>query len=52
MIGFLCRPPPSTPISYTLPDNMEVHLDQDSYYIPEVMMVGTGTVRVWMGGEG
>ena len=38
-------PPPSTPISYTLPDNMEVHLDQDSYYIPEVMMVGTGTVR-------
>ena len=40
----LSRPPPSTPISYTLPDNMEVHLDQDSYYIPEVMMVGTDTV--------
>ena len=38
-------PPPSTPISYTLPDNMEVHLDQDSYYLPEVMMVGTGTEK-------
>lgn len=36
--------PPSTPISYTLPDNQEVHLDQDSYFLPEVMMEGTGTV--------
>ena len=38
------RPPPTTPISYTLPDNQEVHLDQDAYCIPEVMMTGNGTV--------
>ncbi|KAK8825873.1 hypothetical protein WA577_001042 [Blastocystis sp. JDR] len=36
-------PPPTTPISYTLPDNQEVHLDQDAYYIPEVIMTGNGT---------
>lgn len=34
-------PPPNEAISYTLPDNQEVHLDQDAYYLPEVMMTGT-----------
>ena len=43
------RPPPSTPISYTLPDNQEVHLDKDSYFLPEIMMIGNNTVGfVWM----
>lgn len=42
----MIRPPPTTPISYTLPDNQEVHLDQDAYYIPEVIMTGNGTVFV------
>ena len=46
-----CRPPPSIPISYTLPDNTEVHLDQDSFYLPEVMMVGTGTVSELRSGD-
>ena len=34
-------PPPSESISYTLPDNQEVHLDKDAYFLPEVMMTGT-----------
>lgn len=39
-------PPPNEAISYTLPDNQEVHLDQDAYYLPEVMMAGTTGVSM------
>ena len=39
--ALITSPPPNEAISYTLPDNQEVHLDQDAYYLPEVMMTGT-----------
>ena len=40
-VEVILRPPPSESISYTLPDNQEVHLDKDAYFLPEVMMTGT-----------
>lgn len=42
----MSSPPPNEAISYTLPDNQEVHLDQDAYYLPEVMMAGTTGVSM------
>ena len=47
-MAIISSPPPSESISYTLPDNQEVHLDKDAYLLPEVMMTGTtGVASLW-----